>query len=357
MIKKLRLASKLKLVVAMLGTSGLAQTGPALAQSNSAPPLSVPLSSYISTDTREAFKKAANAAPQPNFGADVAALRKWNGIQETQRLVDARKLFSVNTTRTTVGGVPVDIVMPDSGVAARNQNLVLISLHGGGFMWGAGAGALAEAIPVAGTARIKVMSIDYRMAPEHKFPAASEDVAAVYRELLRHYRSENIGIYGCSAGGILAAESVAWFAAHGLPRPGAIATLCGTGAEVDGDSGYVAAILAGQPIPAGGKPLRLMDLPYFSGADATSPLVFPINSKSTLAQFPPTLLLSGNRDFTASSLTMMQRKLHAAGVDAELYQFDGMLHAFMMDPTLPESRETYEIIWDFFDRHLGRKSH
>lgn len=344
----------LALAAAAVGSSASAQTPPAASSAVAPPAPAVPLSSYISAETREAFRKAATAAPQPNFGADVAAMRKWNGIQESQRLKDAQRIFAVRTARTTMGGVPVDVIVPANGIAPRNRERVLISLHGGGFMWGAGAGAVAEAIPVAGTGRIKVVSVDYRMAPEQKFPAASEDVAAVYRELLRHYRPSNIGIYGCSAGGILTAESVAWFASHGLPRPGAIATMCGTGAEVDGDSGYVAAILAGQPIPPGGKPLHLMDLPYFAGADSSNPLVFPINSQAVLAKFPPTLLLSGNRDFSASSLTMMQRKLHAAGVEAELYQFDGMLHAFMMDPMLPESRETYGIIWDFFDRHLGR---
>jgi acetyl esterase/lipase len=192
------------------------------------------------------------------------------------------------------------------------------------------------------------------MAPEAKFPAASEDLASVYRALLAHYRPENIGLYGCSAGGILTAEAVAWFGAHNLPRPGAIVSECGTGAELEGDSGYVAALTMGQPIPPGSKPLHLTDLPYFQGVDPKDPLVFPIVSRAVLAKFPPTLLLAGSRDFAASSLTMMHRRLHAAGVESELYLFDGLPHAFMMDSTLPESAEADDIVCDFFDRHLGR---
>lgn len=57
------------------------------------------------------------------------------------------------------------------------------------------------------------------MAPEWYFPAASEDVAKVYRELLKSYRPENIGIYGCSAGAGLTSQAVAWFQTHGLPHP------------------------------------------------------------------------------------------------------------------------------------------
>jgi acetyl esterase/lipase len=79
---------------------------------------------------------------------------------------------------------------------------------------------------MAGIGHVKVISIDYRQAPEHKFPAASEDVAKVYQELLKTFKAENIGIYGCSAGGFLTAQSVAWFQAHNLPAPGAIGIFC-----------------------------------------------------------------------------------------------------------------------------------
>jgi epsilon-lactone hydrolase len=344
--------TRLCLAAALLGTAAALQAAPAAVPARPIPPL--PVSSWASEEARAAYDKLATQPPDPDFHGDVAAMRKWNAGREQQRLEDALKRYPAATRQATMGGVRVDIVEPKAPIPQRNRGRVLINLHGGGFMWGAGAGALSEAVPIAGTGRVKVVTVDYRMAPEHKFPAASEDVASVYRVLLRQYRAQDIGLYGCSAGGILAAEAVAWFAKHGLPRPGAIATLCGTGAEVGGDSGYVAAWAAGQAIPAGGKPLRLLDLPYFQGADAHDPLVFPIESRQTLAQFPPTLLLSGNRDFTASSLTVMHRRLREAGVDAELYQFDGLWHAFVMDPTLRESTEAYHIVWDFFDRHLGR---
>src|SRR3546814_1842513 len=80
----------------------------------------------------------------------------------------------------------------------------------GAFLVGAGLNSLAESIPVAGTMGIKVVSIDYRMAPEYAFPSASNDVEAVYAELLKQYRPRDIGIYGCSAGGILTAMTMAW---------------------------------------------------------------------------------------------------------------------------------------------------
>jgi len=64
------------------------------------------------------------------------------------------------------------------------------------------------------------------------------------------------------------------------------------------------------------------------------------------------ILLAGSRDFAASSLTVMHRRLRAAGVNAELYIFDGLPHAFLLDSELPESREAYGVISRFFDAHL-----
>jgi acetyl esterase/lipase len=184
------------------------------------------------------------------------------------------------------------------------------------------------------------------------FPAASEDVAAVYRALLTQYPARNIGIYGCSAGGVLTCEAVAWFIAKNLPLPGAIGTFCGSVAELDGDSATVAPVLNGNPAPT--SPLKLTDLPYFKGAKPADPLVFPASSPALLAKFPPTLLITGTRDLTMSSVVQSQRLLADAGVDAELHVWDGMWHSFFSDPEMPESREAYAVMAKFFDRRLGR---
>ena len=318
----------------------------------------IPFSHFASLEAQRALAGLRDAPPEPTFGADVKALRKFHDKGTDKILAEMRELYRASVVSEVLGGVRTDVVTPEGGLAPGNRQRVLISLHSGGFMWGAGSESLLEAIPIAVTGHIKVIAVDYRMAPEFKFPSASEDVAAVYRALLKTYKPQNIGIYGCSAGGILAAQSVAWFATHNLPPPGAIATMCGTGAELDGDSAYLAPLLAGRPATAsGGKPLLLADLPYFGGVAVHDALAFPLESPQLLAKFPPTLLIAGSRDFAASSETIMQRRLWEWGVDAELILFDGLWHAFMMDPKLPESREVYEILGRFFDRHLGRRAH
>jgi acetyl esterase/lipase len=89
--------------------------------------------------------------------------------------------------------------------------------------------------------RIRVITVDYRMAPENKYPAAEDDVIALYRELLKMYRAENIGIYGCSAGASLTGSVVAKLIQSGQPKPGVIGMFGygPFGQRSGGDSNYI----------------------------------------------------------------------------------------------------------------------
>lgn len=319
------------------------------------PTLTLPMSNYASTQARAALATSL-ATKSPAFGADAAAARDYFGKFNDARLAEMNQRFQVNVSREQMAGVAVDVVTPQSGIIARNRKRVLINVHGGAFMWGSGSGALVESVPISATAHIKVVTVDYRLAPEHRFPAASEDVAAVYRELLKTYHAENIGIYGCSAGGIITAQAVAWFQTHELPTPGAIGTFCGTGAAYGGDSAVLSApFTGGAALPAGTLLPVTLTTTYMEGVAATNPLAYPITSSAVLAKFPATLQLAGSRDFAASVLTLMHRKLTAAGVSSELFLFDGLGHAFFVWPELPESQEAYDVIAGFFDRHLGKR--
>jgi epsilon-lactone hydrolase len=196
------------------------------------------------------------------------------------------------------------------------------------------------------------------MAPEHKFPAASEDVAVVYKALLKQYKPEEIGIYGCSAGGMLTAQSAAWFQTHGLPRPGAIGIFGGGG--VIGkwrDSSFVSSALNGR------SGMRDEDtkqtIGYFSEANLDDAMVSPARSLSVLQKFPPALVISGTRDDVLSSAVYTHSQLVKAGVEADLHVWEGATHCSFAqplgDPDFPENREAWNVIVKFFDKHLGGK--
>jgi len=317
----------------------------------SIPAVSIPFSTFASVEAQKQFVDSAMHPSSPPPGTSIDGTRRFYDEFNSSLVGRMRQLYAVSVKSEMIGGILTDIIMPAQGISAENQARVLINLHGGAFMWGAHSGGLVESIPIAAVGRIKVITIDYREAPEHLFPAASEDVAAVYRALLKTYRPKNIGIYGGSAGAVLSAESVAWFRAHDLPTPGAIGTFCGSVVDFRGDSAFVAPILTGQPFT--GKPLSAMDLPYFKGVDPNDPMVFPGASGTVLAGFPPTLLITGSRDFAMSAVLRSHALLIEAHVDAELHVYDGMWHAFFIYPELRESTDTYAVIVHFFKQHLG----
>ena len=318
------------------------------------PESAVPASRFMSDVARQKFiSQFANPGPGLPPDADIGLVRQHDEDKNAPFVARDRELYPVNIEARVIGGVHTRVITPRDGVAPANRRRVLINLHGGGFLWGEGNGALTESIPIAATGRITVITVAYREAPEFKFPAASEDVAAVYKELLKQHRAVDIGIYGCSAGGILTTQAVAWFQKEHLPVPGAIGTFCGSASPLGGDSSHVAPLLVGEQPFAGADSDDISSHPYFSNASAKDPLVYPISSERVLAGFPPTLLLAGSRDFTVSSLFRVQAALSRVGVEAELHVWDGMWHAFLMDPDLPESKELFQVVVTFFDRHLG----
>lgn len=308
----------------------------------------LPYSSFASDAARRLFERQRAEIPPP-LDADIAVQRAYYDRINRDRVERMRKLYPVTIRHERIGGVVVDRVTPRRGVADPGR--VLVNLHGGAFLWGAGSGGLVEAIPIAALGRIEVITVDYRQGPEHRFPAASIDVAAVYRALLGTHRPEAIGLYGCSAGGVLAAQAIAWFEREKLPRPGSLGAFCGALVDLAGDSARLATAANGGA-PDGAPSLH--DLPYLARAAADDPLVFPGLSKATLARFPPTLLITGTRDFAMSSVVHSNELLSAAGVPTELHVWEGMGHAFFSDPEPPESQAAYATIVRFFDRTLRR---
>jgi acetyl esterase/lipase len=219
-------------------------------------------------------------------------------------------------------------------------------MHGGGFI-GKCPDGLVEAMPIAGTGHIKVITVDYREAPEAKFPAASEDVTAVYKELLKEYPPENIGLYGCSAGGALAGQATAWIIRQGLPRPGAIGIFCAGLGAFTGDSLYSAKFLPSSPTAG---IMHLMT--YAKGIDTSDPTLAPVDHPDLLAKFPPVLFITATRDAAMSGALYGHIQLAKVGVESELYAWDGLWHSFIFDD-LPEAKDANNLIVKFFDKHLG----
>jgi acetyl esterase/lipase len=321
----------------------------------------LPLSPLISEQARKYF---VDIQSEPDF-KPPASEKEFPYFRETfdehnfaSQVKYLTANFPVTTRSQVIGGISTEVVEPKEGVSKENGSRLLINLHGGGMVVGTIKGqGLAESIPIASLGKIKVVTVDYRLGPENKFPAASEDVASVYRELLKVYRPDAIGIYGCSAGGLLTAEAVAWFQTHDLPRPGAIGLFCaGAIASVTGDSLYTGPAMSGETppsIPAPARGLPILNL-YFGDAKDNDPLVSPAYFPEVLSKFPPTLLISATRDPVLSNVVYTHTQLVKVGVTADLHVWEGMTHGFISaNASAPESREAWDVIVHFFLKYLG----
>jgi acetyl esterase/lipase len=212
-----------------------------------------------------------------------------------------------------------------------------------------------EAIPIAGLTGWRVVSINYRMAPEHRHPAAVEDVAAVYSALLADYEPGRIGIYGGSAGGVLTAQAAAWLPAHGLPQAGAVGVFGAGGAPFDaGESAYVAGYVDGSfpaPDQIGGTQNE-MTRGYFADVDLRDPVAWPAFDLDALATFPPTLILTGTRAMDLSPAIFTHAQLLKAGVRSSLIVGESMGHCFHYQLNIPEGRDACDQIVRFFRENL-----
>ena len=116
---------------------------------------------------------------------------------------------------------------------------------------------------------------------------------------------------------------------------------------IDGDSNHTVTAQLGM------APLKLSDMAYFKGVDETDPRVTPGLSDELLSKFPPSLVMTSTRDFCLCSAVQTHSELVKNGVDAALHVWDGLAHIFLYDPDLPESRQAYDRMIQFFNARLG----
>lgn len=296
----------------------------------------------------------------------AASKEEWDRFDAWKRerghagpLALALQHYPVEIEEADIAGVHVAIVTPREGVSPENKNRVLINLHGGGFVYNQGlAVGQLESIPMAALGKIKVVTLDYRQAPDYSYPAATVDVAAVYERLLDRYVPEAIGLFGCSAGGALTSQALAWFQSVGLPRPAA-AGIFSIGVTPPcipapwgrgwGDSViWFSTVAPSNQLTQAHRVRWEPTTWYMESADANDSRAYPGLSDTLLAKFPPTLFLSGTRDFALSASVTSHARLVKLGVDSSLYIIEGAshcAHVFAVDTPEAHDAQAYAARW------------
>jgi acetyl esterase/lipase len=299
------------------------------------------------------------AAPlTPTWNVIPTSAEGWKeqvkaGYDATMKGLPAlREALNVKVEPITVDGVKAYMVTP-AMIPPENRNRLLVHVHGGCFVSFPGESGTVEAVYMAGFGHFKVISVDYRMPPDHPYPAGLDDAVTVWKAASKMAPPKNMAIFGSSAGGNLTLAMVLRARQENLPLPGAIAPgtpmsdLTGAGDSFQ-TNGMVDNVLV-----AYGANCDKRAALYTSGRDLKDPMLSPVYAD--LRGFPPAILTSGTRDLLLSNTVRVHRKLRQAGVDSVLQVFEGQSHAqYYRDVSAPETREAFEEIARFFDKHLGR---
>lgn len=278
--------------------------------------------------------------------AEMTLVQQREFCAEVQNTIGAQQQlkYGVVLEDNEIAGIPVRLIRPKI-FPEHNKHKILLNLHGGAFCLD--SGSLTENIPIASLTQTLVIAGLYRLAPEYPFPAAVNDAEAIYEALLGRYKPSHIGIYGTSAGAILGAQTLVRLKKEGKPLPAALGFFSGTAdLEHPGDTEYLFAHTDD------GQTVRELIADYITDHDVTDDALSLI--KADLTDFPPTLCISGTRDFCLSQTTLFHRALLRAKVVSDLVVFEAMPHAHWSYLDVPESTEAFQIIAGFFIEKLSQ---
>ncbi len=231
------------------------------------------------------------------------------------------------------GGVPSEWVMAPGCDTGR----AILYLHGGGYAIGSLNTHRRLAYDISAASAAKVLLIDYRLAPEHPFPAAIDDAAAAWRWLLQQgFAANRMAIAGDSAGGGLTIATLVNLRDKKLGLP-ACAVAISPWVDLEGVGNSMTTRSAQDPMVQKDGLLWMARM-YLNGKDPKSPLAAPLHAD--LKGLPPTLVQVGTAETLLDDAIRIAEKMHAAGVDARLAIWPNQLHVFpLFAPILSEGRD------------------
>ncbi|MDI4232891.1 alpha/beta hydrolase [Bradyrhizobium sp. Arg237L] len=246
----------------------------------------------------------------------------------------------------SVGGVDAEWIVP----ADAPPDKAILYFHGGGFRIGSVASHRDLIARISQASGCRTLAISYRLAPEHRFPAALDDALTAYRYLCDHgFDPCDIAVAGDSAGGNLALGTMLASRDRGEPLPVA-GVLMSPWTDLAATGASYRTRAEADPIHQRAMILALARTYLGAEGDPNNPMASPVYAK--LSGLPPLLVQVGDRETVRDDSTELAAKAKAAGVDVDLQVWDGMIHVFQMFAEIPQSREAIASIAKFLREHL-----
>lgn len=291
----------------------------------------------------EAIVEMLRGQPRPATAPTPQESRA--GFEEMARLFPVPD--GARSERVDAGGVPAEWVeMPDAA-----PGRTLLYLHGGGYVLGSPETHRGLVARIAAATRARCLLIDYRLAPEHPFPAAVDDALAAFRWLLaRGHEPSRLAVAGDSAGGGLTLATLLALRDAGAALPAAGVCLS-PWTDLEGTGGSATDPAVGDPMIEIGA-LRATGRHYLGGADPKHPLAAPLYGD--YRGLPPLLIQVGTREVLLDDSTRVAAKAAAAGVDVTLERGEGLIHVWhFFGADVPESAAAIARIGEFVAKHAA----
>ncbi|MBO8416079.1 MAG: alpha/beta hydrolase [Proteobacteria bacterium] len=283
------------------------------------PALSLITAALISTSAlaEEAFNPMANPSTPEQWEAFTTI--SYKGSMQSTAAIQAQ--YNLKIESLNIAGVPCYLFTPQE---VKHDGL-LFFVHGGGYVLGAGLAGAPEGLYMAALTGYQVLAVDYRMPPaEEPFPAAIDDMMAVYAEVVKEHDPQSIGVFGSSTGGALTLLLSQDAQRRNLPQPAALISgtpwsdISRTGDTYESNDHQDTVLVS---YDGWIKPAALL---YANGVDLKDPRLSPVYGEFDF--FPPTLLVSGTRDLFLSNTVRVQQKLLKAGREVDLLVLEGVSH-------------------------------
>jgi len=299
----------------------------------------------VSQESVEYLQKLRKNTPFGTKGFDLAALRAGMGSRREPAIKGIKLL------RVKIGDIPCEWVL----APGADPDLRLLYLHGGGFVSGSGGFYLTLAAHFSAAAKCAVLLPDYRLAPEHPFPAGLEDCIRAHEWLIANgpagpAPSQATFIAGDSAGGSLTLATLLALRDRGRPLPAAGIAL----------SPCTDFTLASESLRTVNDPIiSASTMPvfrdhYLGKADPGNPLASP--AFGDYRGIPPLLIQVGEHEMLRDDSVRVAKKARSDGIPVKLEVWPGMFHVFQShEPLLPEGQEAIDHAADFMLSSLPRR--
>ena len=309
----------------------------------------------VSRQAQEVLRTLKDPALTPEFPdpADVAGWKKlqaWAEADGKAKSEPLLKRYEHTVSEGGLGGVPVLDVRPKGW---RENGKALVYTHGGAHVMYSAASMLGRAVVAAHTTGLRVISVDYTLAPHAKYNRMSDQVVAAIQALLNgSQRLADTAIYGDSSGGGLAAAVVLKMRDRGLGMPAA-AVLVSAWLDVTPSGDTETTLHDADPNQLYEKHGKHAAAAFADPVDQKDPYASPVYGDFSKG-FPPTLIHGGLKETLLSGFVRLYQALDTAGVPVKLDLYEGMIHNFQdRIPDAPESILARRKMRDFLFRHLG----